>query len=417
MKLKKTVKKEGILAIVMAGGKGERLYPLTLERSKPSVPFGGRYRIIDLVLSNLVNSGIYSIYVLVQYKSQSLIEHIRTGWRRQGVSPRHFITVVPPQMRRDELPDWYRGTADSVYQNINLILDFSPKAVAVFGGDHIYRMNIKEMVNFHFRAKADVTIACVPFPTPQAQNFGILETNEAGEVVSFQEKPNSEKLKAVENEYSLVSMGNYIFDTDILIDNLLEDSSLSSSHHDFGRDIIPRLIKKARVFAYDFSRNRIPGLKDYEEKAYWRDVGNIKSFFDANMDLLGECPRIDLSNQYWPIYASSLELPPAKINKSEVVNSLISEGVIISRAQIRNSILGRGVIVEKGCLIEDSIVMDFTQIRSNTRVKKTIIDRFNIIEPDSYIGCNTAEDGKRYFVDKEAGIVVVKRGPRRLFHY
>ena len=253
--------KNNILAFVLAGGRGERLYPLTAERTKPSVPFGGKYRIIDFTLSNLVNSGIYSIYVLVQYKSQSLIEHVRTSWRKFGALPKHFITIVPPQMRRDEINPWYRGTADSVFHNINLIYDFKPKFVAIFGGDHVYRMNIKEMLESHMKNKAQLTIAAIPAEAKDAYQFGVIETDATLLVKKFQEKMPISESKTI-----FASMGNYIFDSDFLLETLSQCQT-SEAGLDFGRDIIPQLIKeKKKVFAYDFSHNRIPSLKKYESK-------------------------------------------------------------------------------------------------------------------------------------------------------
>ncbi|MFC1514736.1 glucose-1-phosphate adenylyltransferase [Candidatus Omnitrophota bacterium] len=403
-----------ILAMVMAGGKGERLDPLTLERSKPSVPFGGKYRIADFVLSNFINSGIYSIYVLVQYKSQSLIEHIRTGWKRQGMLSKHFITVVPPQMRKDTLRDWYRGTADSIYQNINLIYDFSPSLVAVFGSDHIYRMNIKQMIDFHIRKKADVTVSCIPVPKEQSSSLGIIETDAASKVKGFEEKPRSPKTIPSNDSLAYASMGNYIFNPKVLVEALDNDAH-SMTAHDFGKDIMPALFRKKNVYAYDLFSNTIPGIKRYEEKGYWRDVGTIDSFFEAHMDLLGKKPRLDLSNSQWPIYGSTLNCPPAKINQSQINNCLISEGCMIEKANIRNAVLGRQIIVEENVEISDAIIMDFAHIKKNSRIHKTIIDRFNTIEQGSCIGQDCAEDKKKYFLSK-SGVVVVKRGPRQVFY-
>lgn len=403
--------KNNVLALVLAGGRGERLYPLTLERTKPSVPFGGKYRIIDFALSNLVNSGIYSIYVLVQYKSQSLIEHIRTTWIKTGVSYQHFITIVPPQMRREEIEGWYRGTADSVYQNINLIYDFKPKIVAVFSGDHIYRMDIRKMIDYHIKTQAELTISTIPISKNEAHQFGVINIDKDRRVTEFKEKP-----AGLGGDTYLASMGNYIFNTDLLIKSLEEDVKRDTSH-DFGRNVIPHLIQnKAQVYAYDFSQNRIPSLKSYEARFYWRDVGTIASYWKANMDLLGDKPVLDLDNQDWPIYASNLNCPPAYIFDSQIENSLICEGTKIYSSQIKNSILGRAVKVEENCVIEDSIVMDFTQINRCCRIKRAIIDRFNTIGKNTRIGCDKEEDAKKYYLDS-SGIVAVKRGPRKAFYF
>jgi len=312
--------RSNILAFVLAGGKGERLFPLTSERTKPSVPFGGKYRIIDFALSNLVNSGIYSTYVLVQYKSQSLIEHIRTSWRKGGIFPRHFITVVPPQMRREETKVWYRGTADSIYQNINLIYDFKPRFVAIFGGDHVYRMDIKGMIDFHIRKKSKLTIASMPIEGSQANQFGVAEIDGDSRIKKFQEKPI-----LAHNKDVLASMGNYIFDADFLID-ILNQRVKKRRVNDFGKQIIPYLIqKKERVFAYNFSQNKIPYLKKSEAKYYWKDVGSISAYWQANMDLLGKKPLLDLDNRHWPIYASNFNCPGAYTTESKIENSIICE--------------------------------------------------------------------------------------------
>lgn len=402
--------KESILALVLAGGKGERLHPLTLERTKPSTPFGGKYRIIDFALSNLINSGIYSIYVLVQYKSQSLIEHIRTTWITEGLLSKHFITVVPPQMRRAK--EWYRGTADSIYQNINLIYDFKPKYVAIFGGDHIYRMNIKQMLEYHLQKNSQLTISTIPIDSQEAYQFGIIDVNDDLRVTGFREKPHLAKKQTV-----LASMGNYIFNTDLLIDALEEDAKKDTSH-DFGKDIIPYLVKKkADVFAYDFSRNRIPALKEYETKAYWKDVGTIGSYFNANMDLLGKEPKLNLDNQDWPIYASNLNCLPVYTVGSQIENCLICEGTKIFNSHIKNSILGRAVTIEEGCVIENSIIMDFSRIGKSSHIKNTIIDRFNTIGEKSRIGFDKKVDRKNNYVDLASAITVVKRGSRKAYYF
>lgn len=394
------------MAFVLAGGRGQRLQPLTLERTKPSVPFGGKYRVIDFTLSNLINSRIYSVYVLVQYKSQSLIEHIRSSWRKFGDLPEHFITVVPPQMRKEGAGEWYKGTADSIYQNINLIYDFKPKFVAIFGGDHIYRMNIKEMLDYHIRKKSELTIAVIPAHIRDSCKFGVPQLDSNFEVKSFKEKPIFSKNRPI-----FASMGNYIFNTDFLIE-VLTANRRKGETSDFGRDIIPYLTnKKGRVFAYDFSANRIPSLKKYEAKYYWKDVGSIEDYWQANMDLLGSHPVLDLDNWHWPIYASNLDSPPAYIGGGELKNSLICEGSKAANAKIKNSILGRSVLVEEGCLIEDSIIMDFTRIGKSCRIKRAIIDRFNSIPAYTDIGYNKLKDAAQYHLDP-AGITVLKRGVR-----
>ena len=350
----------------MAGGKGERLHPLTRDRSKPSVPFGGRYRIVDFVLSNFVNSEMAALYVLVQYKSQSLIEHLRQAWRTSGILPDYFITVVPPQMRFG--PAWYRGTADAVLQNLNVVDDFNPDVVAIFGADHIYRMDINQMLAFHEESGADVTVAARPVPRAEATQFGILEIDGTGRVVAFEEKPARPKGMPNDPEHSLVSMGNYLFSRQALTDALLADARRSTDH-DFGRSIIPELVPTGRVYAYDFQSNEVPGVKPYEEQGYWRDVGTVQAYWDAHMDLLGESPRFDLDNRWWPIRTGQHPGPAARFIGGEVDNAHVGEASLIKRATIRNSILGRSVWVNEGAVIEDSIVMDHTTVGKGARAQ------------------------------------------------
>jgi glucose-1-phosphate adenylyltransferase len=404
-------KRTRVLGMVMAGGKGERLVPLTRDRSKPAVPFAGRYRIVDFVLSNFVNSEMAALYVLVQYKSQSLIEHLRMSWRTSGILPDYFITVVPPQMRFG--PAWYRGTADAVLQNLNVVDDFNPDVVAIFGADHVYRMDINQMLAFHEESGADVTVAARPVPRAEATPFGVLAIDRTGRVVAFEEKPPRPKGMPSDPEHALVSMGNYIFSRQALVDALLADARRSTDH-DFGRSIIPEMVPTGRVYAYDFQANEVPGVKPYEEQGYWRDVGTVQSYWDAHMDLLGESPRFDLDNRWWPIRTGQHPGPAARVIGGEIDNVHIGEASLVKRATIRNSILGRSVWVNEGAVIEDSIVMDHTTVGKGARLKRTIVDRFNIIPADSEIGVDPALDRRRHHVDP-SGIVVVPRGGRREF--
>jgi glucose-1-phosphate adenylyltransferase len=397
--------------MIMAGGKGERLHPLTRERSKPSVPFGGRYRLIDFVLSSFVNSELVSLYVLVQYKSQSLIEHVRLAWRTSGIMPDYFVTVVPPQMRSG--PAWYRGTADAVLQNLNLIDDFNPDVIAVFGSDHIYRMDVTQMLAFHQETEADVTVAARSVPVADASAFGVLAVDRASRVVRFEEKPVDPRPLPDDPSQAFVSMGNYLFARQPLVDALLADARRSTDH-DFGRSIIPEMVPAGRVFAYDFQLNQVPGVKPYEEHGYWRDVGTVHSYWEAHMDLLGESPRFDLDNSYWPIRTGVHPGPAARFIGGEIDNAQIGESSLVKRATIRNSILGRSVWVNEGAVIEDSIVMDHTTVGKGARLRRAIVDRFNIIPADSEIGLDPASDRRRHFVDP-SGLVVVPRGGRREF--
>jgi glucose-1-phosphate adenylyltransferase len=398
--------------MIMAGGKGERLHPLTRDRSKPAVPFGGRYRIVDFVLSNFVNSQLLALYILVQYKSQSLIEHVRLAWRTGGILPDSFVTVVPPQMRTG--PAWYRGTADAVLQNLNLVDDFNPDVVAIFGSDHIYRMDVAQMLNFHWEAGADVTVAARPVPLEEASQFGVLAVDGASRVTEFQEKPTRPSPMPGDAGQALASMGNYLFNRRILAAALLDDAR-RSTEHDFGRSIIPELVPSRRVFAYDFQTNEVPGIKPYEEPGYWRDVGTIEAYWQAHMDLLGEAPRFDLDNREWPIRTGQHPGPAARFIGGDVDNAQIAEGSLIKRATIRNSILGRSVWVNEGAVIEDSIVMDHTTVGKGAQLRRAIVDRFNIVPADAEIGLDPAADRQRWHLDP-SGLVVVPRGGRREFH-
>jgi glucose-1-phosphate adenylyltransferase len=400
-----------VLAMIMAGGKGERLHPLTRERSKPAVPFGGRHRIVDFVLSNFINSGLLSLYVLVQYKSQSLIEHVRLAWRTTGILSEAFVTIVPPQMRFGTA--WYRGTADAVLQNVNLIDDFSPDVVAVFGADHIYRMDITQMIDFHLESNADVTVAARPVPIANASDFGVLAVDASHRIVRFDEKPPQPAAMPKDPARALVSMGNYLFKRQALVEALLADARRSTDH-DFGRSIIPEMVEGGRSFAYDFQNNEVPGVKPYEEQGYWRDVGTIEAYWESHMDLLGESPRFDLDNGSWPIRTGQHPGPPARFIGSDIDNGQVAEGSLIKRAIVRNSILGRSVWVNEGAVIEDSIIMDHTTVGKGARLRRAIVDRYNIVPADTEIGYDAEEDRRRYHVDR-AGIVVVPRGGRREF--
>jgi glucose-1-phosphate adenylyltransferase len=403
-----------VLGIVMAGGKGERLAPLTNERGKPAVPFGGKYRIVDFVLSNFVNSGILSVYVLVQYLSQSLIDYLRISWSSRGISPEHFITVVPPQMRMGEL--WFRGTADAVSQNLNLIRDVDPDHVAVFGADHIYRMDIGRMLDFHLRTKADVTIAALPVPIAEASGFGIIETGKTGQVLGFDEKPKHPKPMPGNRAMAYSSMGNYIFNRAALEKALLEDSKKHSSSHDFGKDILPSMLKTHKIFAYNFAAASLPGLKPYEERGYWRDVGTLESYWQSHMDLLGDKPRMDLHNDAWPINAGPYRGPSARIMGGQVYDAIISEGAVVHDAVVRHSVIGRGVIVQPGAVIENSVIMDFSEVGHHSRIKRSIVDRFNVLPAHTLIGYDAAKDrAAGRHVDK-SGLVAVGRGRSKWAH-
>ncbi|HJQ83366.1 MAG TPA: glucose-1-phosphate adenylyltransferase [Candidatus Binatia bacterium] len=396
-----------MLGIVMAGGRGARLQPLTRARSKAAVPFGARHRIIDYVLSNFVNSGVYSLYVLVQYMSQSLIEHVSATWRIGGRLPETFVTVVPPQMRGGET--WYQGTADAVFQNLNLIRDFGPDLIAVFGADHIYRMDLCHMLNFHLASRADVSVAARPVPLASASSFGIITAAGDGRITAFTEKPRSPESMPGDPRSALGSMGNYIFNSDVLVDALREDAS-RATEHDFGRTIVPALVQRGRVFAYNFRDNRIPGAKPHEEPAYWRDVGTIRSYYDAHMDQLGARPAFDLDNPLWPILARSVEGPPARILTGEIDDSMLGEGTTVDDARVVRSILGRGVRVGPGAVVAGSIVMDQTEIGPGARVVNAIVDRYNRVPEEARLEPGGEDVGKLEIHRDPSGILVVPRG-------
>jgi glucose-1-phosphate adenylyltransferase len=391
--------------MIMAGGKGERLLPLTALRSKPSVPFGGHYRIIDFVLSNFVNSGMFALYVLVQYRSQSLIEHLRETWQIGGRLKSNFISIVPPQMKARG--GWYEGTADAVYHNLNLIHDFAPDVIAVFGADHIYRMNIEQMLAHHIEKKADVTVAALPVPVGAATEFGILETESNGRIVGFEEKPMHPKPMPADGSHALSSMGNYLFRTDLLIHLLERDASRPGSH-DFGRNIIPDLLAEHEVQAYDFLKNDVPGLQPHEERGYWRDVGTLEAYWQANMDLLGEQPAFDLRNAEWPILSRPYSGPMASLVRSRVHDSMVGHGSQCIEASIHRSIIGQGVHIGRGAELDECVILDGAQVGSGARLRRVIADRTSMVPATSEIGFDQARDRQRFHVSK-TGLVVLPK--------
>ena len=391
--------------MVLAGGMGKRLFPLTFERSKPSVLFGARNRIVDFVLSNLVNSKVFSIYLLVQYKSQSLIDHVRENWGLSSVMHDQFVTVVPPQMRFGT--DWFQGTADAVCQNINLIRRHKPDIVVVFGADHIYRMDISQMIDFHLSMNSHVTVAARPIPISEGSSFGIITADADGRIRRFDEKPEHPSPMPTDPDRAYCSMGNYIFNTDILIEALA--NAQRKKEHDFGGYVIPNLVlSNKNVYAYDFEGNIVPGIKPYEEKGYWRDVGTIKAFWEAHQDLLGEKPLFDMSNDQWPVRTPRHDVPGTRILRGDIVNSLIAEGTLINNAKIINSVIRSGVIIEEGVEIIDSIIMDRVTLKKGCKINKTIIDCRNEIEEGSVIGEGSKKPYWRAYLDP-SGITIIAR--------
>jgi glucose-1-phosphate adenylyltransferase len=401
-----------VLGIIMAGGEGRRLFPLTRDRAKPAVPFGGKYRIIDFVLSNFVNSEIFTIYVLVQYKSQSLIEHLQANWRFSGLLPNQFfISLVPAQMRLGQT--WYQGNADAVYQNLHLIRSVNPEIVAVFGADHIYRMDIRQMVAAHQEQGAQVTVAAIPVPIEEGSAFGILQVDARGRITGFQEKPTHPTPMPGDPHRCLASMGNYLFSTATLV-NLLEQNAMQEdTTHDFGGDIIPPIIGQLPVYAYDFQNNRIAGEVE-GAPPYWRDVGTIEAYYDANMDLRDVTPQLNLYNPHWPIQAGSSGLPPAKFlfndwnRRGAAIQSVVSEGCIISGGFVIDSVLGRNVVVHSHSQVEWSVLMDNCHIGRHARVRRAIIDKNVEVPAGEEIGWHLERDRQRFTVT-ESGIVVIPK--------
>ena len=396
-----------VLAMILAGGEGRRLAPLTDQRDKASVAFGGKYRLIDFVVSNVINSGIDSIFVLTQFKSQSLMEHIINGWNIASTHVQgRFIIPVPAQMQTED-KSWYMGTADAIFQNAHLIEDFSPDLVAVFGGDHIYRMDISQMVDFHVNRNAIATVAAIPVPIEDARQFGVIQVDEDWRIVGFQEKPENPAPLPNDKNMALASMGNYIFGAGDILHLLHEDHVQPNSSHDFGKDIIPSLVPTGRLFAYNFYSNKIPG-QSVQEKPYWRDVGTLKSYFEANMDLRATSPQLDLYNPKWPIYNYHFSLPPAKfVHNEEVdvhglprigkaINSIVCDGCIVSGSTVTSSILFNSVFVHSYATVHNSILLNDVDIGEHCRIRNCIIDKHNVIPRGTIIGYDREEDAKRY---------------------
>ena len=402
-----------VLGIVLAGGKGTRLYPLTRERAKPAVPFGGKYRIIDFVLSNFVNSGIFSIYVLTQFRSQSLLQHLSEGWQFGGMLKSNFITNVPAQMR-SETESWYQGTADAIFQNINLVEQSDPHLVAIFGGDHIYRMNIATMIDYHMAKQAEVTVAAIPVPRNQAVEFGVIEAAADGRIMAFHEKKANAPTMPGDSSRVYASMGNYIFSTRTVLDLLTTDAKDPSSRHDFGMDILPKLAGSAPMYAYNFEANRIPGEAE-DSAPYWRDVGTIDAYYEANMDLNHVKPELNLYNREWPVRSTSYPDPPAKFvfdednRRGEAIDSIVSGGCILSGGLVRKSVLGRGVRVHTGAVVEGCVIMDNCDIGRHAKVQRAILDKNVHIPANTEVGFDLEADRARGCHVTESGIVVIGR--------
>ena len=400
----------GVLAMILAGGEGTRLQPLTVTRSKPSVPFGGSYRLIDFVLNNFVNSDFLRIYVLTQFKSQSLYLHMKKGWNVSGISGR-FIDPIPAQMRMGKR--WYDGTADAIYQNLGFIELTAPDHVCIFGSDHIYKMDIRQMLDFHKEKHAVLTVAAIRVPIAEGRKFGIIEVDASGRMIGFEEKPVHPKPIPGDPDHALASMGNYVFDTHTLFTELAADAENEASSHDFGRDIIPDLYPRAPVYVYDYGTNKVEGEKT---GVYWRDVGNIDTYWQAHMDLVSDNPPFTLYNRKWPLHTYYPPVPPATFidtpeHRANISHSLISAGCYIQGSTIERSVLGFRCNIACDTHIRDSVLLGDVKIGEGCRLYRTIIDKQVEIAPGTVIGENLALDRERFTVS-EQGIVVVPKGAR-----
>ncbi len=399
-----------VLAIVLAGGKGTRLHPLTKERSKPAVPFGGKYRIIDFVLSNLINSGVYSIYILTQFKSQSLLQHLRDAWQFSDVLKDQFIIPVPAQMRKGE--QWYQGTSDAIFQNIHLIELSNPEMVMVFGADHIYRMDISQMLQYHRAKGGKGTVAALPIPVGQALEFGTMEIDNDWRIVGFREKVSDPPEIPGRPGWTLASMGNYVFDKDVLVAELRRDAARRDSDHDFGRNMLPEMVEEMPIYAYDFLTNVVPGDLP-ENRGYWRDVGTLDAYYEANMDLRSIKPALNLYNRDWPLRTAEYPEGPTKFTfnedgrRGQALNSVVSEGCILAGGQALDSVLGRRVFIDNHAEVVESIVMDNCYIGAGAKIRRAIIDKNARVPAGVQIGYDPEKDRSQYAMT-DSGIVVVE---------
>lgn len=397
------------VTFILAGGVGSRLHPLTMERAKPSVPFGGKYRIIDFALSNCLHSGLRRVLVLPQYKSHSLFKHLRDGWSIYNPSLGDYITPVPPQMRTDE--SWYIGTADAIYQNLYLLERSGAEYVLVLAGDHIYRMDYAAMIANHVERRADVTIACMPVPLRDATEFGVLEVDAQHLVQGFVEKPAFPRPLPGQSDLALASMGIYVFNRKLLTKVLRADHDQADSQHDFGKNILPSLVGRERVQAYLFGGQEGRVTAD----RYWRDVGTIDSYYQANLDLLKPKPPIDLYQSNWSIRTAESQSPPARTrqgsqgNEPEIINSMLCAGTVVCGGAVWSSILSRSVTIDEDAVVEEALLFDGVQVGAGARLKRCIIDKEVVIPPGTEIGWNRVQDEQRFTVSP-SGVVVVPKG-------
>jgi glucose-1-phosphate adenylyltransferase len=403
-----------IFGIVLAGGEGKRLMPLTADRAKPAVPFGGGYRLIDFALSNLINSGLTKIVVLTQYKSHSLDRHISQTWRLSGLLDA-YVASVPAQQRLGKR--WFSGSADAILQSLNLLRDEKPDIVVVVGADHVYRMDFKQMIDAHIESGRGLTVAAIRQPLSLADQFGVIELdeNDPTKIHAFLEKPKDATGLADSPNEVLASMGNYVFDADILIDAVLRDGERSDSNHDMGGDIVPDFVSRGAAGVYDLNQNSVPGSTD-RDRFYWRDVGTIDSFFEAHQDLISALPIFNLYNREWPIFSQQLNSPPAKFVRDArgylgtTIDSIVSLGSLLSGAHIERSVLGPWTTVESGAMVVDSIVFERARIEPNSVVRRAILDKDVVIEAGAHVGVDPAADRARGLTVTESGITIVGKG-------
>jgi len=403
------------LALIMAGGRGERLKELTKWRAKPAVPFGGKFRIIDFPLSNCINSGVRRIGVLTQYKAHSLILHIQRGWGHLRGEFGEFVELLPAQQRIES--SWYSGTADSIYQNLDIIRSHSPDHVLILAGDHIYKMDYGAMLAQHDESKADVTVGCIEMPIEQASEFGVMGVNDNLRIHSFVEKPKNPELMPGKEDEALCSMGIYIFNTELLFELLIRDADTEDSSHDFGKDILPHAIDKYRVFAYPFT-DANSGIQ-----SYWRDVGTIDAFWGANLELIGITPELNLYDDQWPIWTSQEQLPPAKFifddkkTRGMALDSMVSGGCIISGARVRHSLLFSNVTIDKYTKIDSSVILPDVTVGKNCRIYHAVIDKGCDIPDGTIIGKNEEEDKKRFYISPNGVVLVTPEMLGQVIHY
>ena len=403
-----------IFGIVLAGGEGKRLMPLTKDRAKPAVPFAGQYRLVDFAISNLINSGLRQIVCLTQYKSHSLDRHVSQTWRLSGML-NAYVASAPAQQRLGKR--WFAGSADAIYQSLNLIRDESPDIVVVVGADHVYRMDFEQMIDQHIASGASATVAAIRQPKEAADQFGVisLDSDTPGRVAQFLEKPSSVEGLADSPDEVLVSMGNYVFDAGALMQAVIDDAELDDSDHDMGGDVIPAFVERGEAFAYDMTDNAVPGTTD-NDRLYWRDVGSLDSFYEAHMDLIRNKPPFNLYNNQWPIYTQQWNTPPAKFTRGsggqvgDVSESLVALGSLVEGGNVKGSVLGQWTTIEADATVTDSVLFEHVEVGEGATVHRAILDKWVTVVPGATVGIDKQQDLSRGFTVTESGITVVAKG-------